>query len=613
MSDDMRLFTRETRAIVWGLQANAIQRMLDFDYLVGRETPSVACVVNPNREGYHKVFWGSKETFVPMYRSLKEAAEKHPEADVLVNFASFRTAFSVTMEALEIPTIHTIAVIAEGIPERDSRRMAHEARERGKWIIGPATVGGIAAGAFRIGNTAGTIENIIQSKLYRPGSVGLVTKSGGLLNEMMNIISRNSDGIYQGIAIGGDRYPGSTLLDHLLRYEKIDEVKFMVALGEVGGREEYRVVEALKDGRITKPLIFWVLGTCAPIFPTEVQFGHAGALAGSAEETAQAKLEALKEAGAIVPETFADLDMVIQETYKRLREEGVIGPEAEATYRPVPMDFKKALQKSIIRYPTHITTTISDDRGEEVVYAGYPLSEILQSGASIGDVISLLWFKRRFPDWATKFIELVLMTVADHGPAVSGAHNAIVTARAGKDLMSSVASGILTIGPRFGGAISDAAYYFHNALLSGLSPKEFVDDMKAKGILIPGIGHRVKSLENPDKRVEILVKYARENFPSTEHLDYALMVQGITTKKKINLILNVDGCVGVLFMDLFKSLGMSEEEIEELLRTEVLNAFFLLGRSIGIIGHVLDQKRLKERLYRHPWEDILYMVERPEE
>ena len=62
-------------------------------------------------------------------------------------------------------------------------------------------------------------ENIIKAKLYRPGSVGLVSKSAGIMNEMFNILARTTDGIYEGISIGGDTFPGSTLLDHIVRYE----------------------------------------------------------------------------------------------------------------------------------------------------------------------------------------------------------------------------------------------------------------------------------------------------------------------------------------------------------------------------------------------------------
>jgi citrate synthase len=227
----------------------------------------------------------------------------------------------------------------------------------------------------------------------------------------------------------------------------------------------------------------------------------------------------------------------------------------------------------------------------------------------IGGVVGLLWFKKELPDYASHFIELVIQIVADHGPAVSGAHNAIVASCAGKDLISSLCSGLLTIGPRFGGAIDDAAREFKLAREMGLAPEQFVNDMKKKGINIPGIGHKIKSVKNPDKRVQLLINYARANFPSTELLNYALQVEELTTAKKGNLILNVDGCIGILFIDLMSSCGaFTKAEIDEVVRLGYLNGLFALGRSIGLIGHILDQKRLGSRLYRHPADDIAYMM-----
>lgn len=269
---DYILFDRSTKAFVCGYQVNAIQRMLDFDYICQRESPSIAAIINPSRSGIHKAFWGTKEILLPMYRTIAEAAERHPDADMMVNFASHRSAFDTTMEALRESTIRTVAIIAEGVPERHAKIIGATARRAGKVIIGPATVGGLTAGAFRIGNTAGTIENIIACKLYRPGCVGFVSKSGGMLNEAFNIISRNSNGVYEGIAIGGDRYPGSSMLDHILRYEANPDIAMIACLGELGGEDEYRIVDALNEGRITKPLVAWVTGTCAPFLPASVQF-----------------------------------------------------------------------------------------------------------------------------------------------------------------------------------------------------------------------------------------------------------------------------------------------------------------------------------------------------
>ena len=190
-------------------------------------------------------------------------------------------------------------------------------------IIGPATVGGLKPGCFKIGNTGGMLDNILMSKLYRPGSVAYVSRSGGMSNELNNIVSRNSNGVYEGVAIGGDRYPGTTFIDHILRYEDEPDVKMIVLLGEVGGAEEYRIVEAIRSKRVSKPLIAWCIGTCAAMFTSEVQFGHAGSCANGDAEQATVKNAALKEAGAFVPNSFDDLGDLIRSVYQRLVESKV--------------------------------------------------------------------------------------------------------------------------------------------------------------------------------------------------------------------------------------------------------------------------------------------------
>jgi len=608
--EKFELFNRNTQAIIYGFQANAIQRMLDFDFICKRSTPSVAAVIRASQAGaieYHKIFWGSKEIVVPIYKTLALAVKKHPNADVMINFSSFRSAYSTSKEALETDTIRTVVIIAEGVPERQSRELIELAAKRNKIIIGPATVGGILAGAFKIANTAGTIDNIIKSKLYRPGSVGFVSKSGGMSNEMFFMISQNSDGIYEGIAIGGDRYPGSTLIDHILRFEANPRVKMIVCLGEVGGRDEYAIVDAIKNREVKKPVVMWVTGTCSKVFPAGVQFGHAGAMAGTDMETAHAKNKALADVGVIVPESFDDFGDRIRETFDRLKTEGKIKPVEEFTPPEIPMDFNQALAKGLVRRPTDVVTTISNETGDVLTYNGVPIDKIIREDLSLGYVIGHLWFKKELPLFAQKYIEIVLKLTADHGPAVSGAHNAIVTARAGRDLMSSLTSGILTIGPRFGGAISDAAKYFREALDSGKTPQEFIDYMKdVIGINIPGIGHRVKSVQNPDIRVELLKEYVRNNFPNHPYLDYVLEVEKLTTLKRNNLILNVDGCIGICFLDLMENLDLTPEEKQDILDTEMLNGLFVLGRSIGMMGHIFDQKRQHADLYRQPWDEILY-------
>uniref|UniRef100_A0A093Y218 ATP citrate synthase n=2 Tax=Talaromyces marneffei PM1 TaxID=1077442 RepID=A0A093Y218_TALMA len=540
-------------------------------------------------------YWGTSETLLPVYQDVEKAFAKHSDVDTVVNFASSRSVYSSTMELMELPQVRTIAIIAEGVPERRAREIMVVAKEKGITIIGPATVGGIKPGAFKIGNTGGMMDNIVASKLYRKGSVGYVSKSGGMSNELNNIVCQNADGVHEGVAIGGDRYPGTTFIDHLLRYQADPDCKILLLLGE--------------NGIITKPIVAWAIGTCASMFKTEVQFGHAGASANSQLETAVEKNKHMRAAGFYVPDTFEELPQVLNNLYKKLVADGTIATFKEPVIPKIPMDYSWAQELGLIRKPAAFISTISDDRGQELLYAGLPISDVFREDIGIGGVMSLLWFRRRLPPYASKFLEMVLMLTADHGPAVSGAMNTIITTRAGKDLISALVSGLLTIGSRFGGALDGAAEEFTKAFDKGMSPREFVDTMRKENKLIPGIGHKVKSRNNPDLRVELVKEYVTKHFPTHKLLDYAIAVETVTTSKKDNLILNVDGCVAVCFVDLLRNSGaFSAEEAEDYLRMGVLNGLFVLGRSIGLIAHYLDQKRLRTGLYRHPWDDITYLL-----
>ncbi|KAL4902982.1 hypothetical protein BDW74DRAFT_180273 [Aspergillus multicolor] len=604
------LFHNKTRCFVYGMQPRAVQGMLDFDFICKRTTPSVAGIIYTfGGQFVSKMYWGTSETLLPVYQDTAKAMAKHPDVDTVVNFASSRSVYSSTMELMQFPQIKSIAIIAEGVPERRAREILVTAKEKGITIIGPATVGGIKPGAYKIGNTGGMMDNIVASKLYRKGSVGYVSKSGGMSNELNNIIAQTTDGVYEGVAIGGDRYPGTTFIDHLLRYQAEPECKILVLLGEVGGVEEYRVIEAVKNGVITKPIVAWAIGTCASMFKTEVQFGHAGASANSDLETAVAKNKAMREAGIFVPETFEDMPAILKKVYDEQVQKGVITPQREPVPPKIPIDYSWAQELGLIRKPAAFISTISDDRGQELLYAGMPISDVFKEDIGIGGVMSLLWFRRRLPSYATKFLEMVLMLTADHGPAVSGAMNTIITTRAGKDLISALVSGLLTIGSRFGGALDGAAEEFTKAFDKGMSPRDFVDTMRKENKLIPGIGHRIKSRNNPDLRVELVKDYVKKHFPSTKLLDYAIAVETVTTSKKDNLILNVDGCIAVCFVDLMRNCGaFSAEESEDYMKMGVLNGLFVLGRSMGLIAHYLDQKRLRTGLYRHPWDDITYLL-----
>ncbi len=293
-------------------------------------------------------------------------------------------------------------------------------------------------------------------------------------NEMFRVIGTRTDGIHTGIALGGDRFVCSTFRDIVLDYAANPEIRLIVMLGEVGSRDELEIVELLNTKKITKPIVAYVSGSFAEKLTTEVQFGHAGAKANADEERASYKNQALRDAGAHVPGSYADFGDLIEEVFISL------GNIKKTKSTEQSAEITKKLSYIQNRKPTKFTSTISDERGEEVLYNHRPLTEYIHD-ASIAKVIGALWLKRDLPGYALEYINTIIILLADHGPAVSGATNTIVTARAGKDILSSLVSGLLTIGPRFGGAIDGAARTWYEGVKNSETPENLIHRMKKSG------------------------------------------------------------------------------------------------------------------------------------
>jgi ATP citrate (pro-S)-lyase len=568
---------KHTKCAILGYHKNAIQRMLDFDYMCGNLDRTVVCIIEErqSKDTMEPFFYGNNSVLIPVYTSLELAIENH-NPEIIINFLSFRSAYDSTLKILDT-SVQSIVIIAEGIPELFTRKLKDKANKLNKTIIGPATVGGIFGGEFRIANTGGSNENLLKCKLYNKGNVGFVTRSGGLLNELCSIISKNTPGVHSGVSIGGDRYPCTGMLEIALEYENNPEIDLIICLGELGGVEEIRLAQAKLTGLIKKRVIAYCIGISSDLLGDQIQFGHAGSSATNKYENAIFKNNYMRKCGIIVPECFEDIEQTIKNN---------------VVHRDIKNNEPKSI--SINRKMPIIYSSISDETGDQLTYNKIPISELLNSG--IGKTIGHLWLKRDIPDWFSRYIELILIVTADHGAMVSGAMNTIVSSRANRDLVSSLCSGLLTIGDRFGGALNDSAKQFKVAV-EKYTPQEFIDIMKKDNVLIMGIGHKVKTVENPDIRVKLLKEYVLQNFPSYEHVKYALSVEQITTQKKNNLILNVDGFVANSLLDAF-SIIMSKWEVDEIIKNDFINAFFILGRTIGFIGHWYDQKRLKQGLFR---------------
>ncbi len=585
------LANKDTHVVIQGGVAgqNAARRMAEFCYLNKKSLYVDAFVYPPDAGKTNEIPYGSGLITIPVYKTVAEATKNHPQINTSLVYIGADRACAGGMEALNDPHIKLVSMITEGVPEKDSKLLGAHARKLGKVFNGPSSIGIISAGSCRLGVIGGAYDNLVSCKLYREGSFGVITKSGGLSNEIIWICSQFADGITTAIGIGGDAYPGTDYVSYLEMFEQDPQTKAVVIVGEMGGDLEERAAEWYGAKKRRIKLLAVVSGFCQESLPKGMKFGHAGAKEGlKGEGSARSKSDALKKAGALVPPTFGALGPAIKETYEELVKSGQVKPMPEVAVSDVPRlpkTVEQAMKENEVTVVPLIRTTISDDRGDEPCYDGYPASELINKGYEIPHVIGLLWDKRLISKQEAEIIKRILMLSADHGPCVSGAYATILAACAGIGLSQAVAAGLIMIGPRFGGAVTDAGRWFKYAVDNKMSVDEFLAYMKKNVGPVPGIGHRVKSLRNPDKRVKELVGYVKSLNIKTPCLDFALAVEQVTASKKDNLILNVDGTMAAVLVDL----GFPVDS---------LNGFFILARTIGLIGHWVDQKRQDSRLIR---------------
>lgn len=573
--------------IFLGSHPGIIQSMLDYDYMAGKDKPSVKAIITKGRK-LERYFWGQKETTIPVVASLKKLRPELIDAcNMVVNVQSARRVLVSTKEAAEIlPNLKLINIFAEQTPEKHTLELTDFCKQRGILVAGPSSVGMLIPGVIKLGAIGGTQHPQISSaKIIQSGDTAVVSTSGGMVNELIHTVTGSGHSVSFAIALGGDLYPATSPAEAFLLAENDPQTQRIVYFGELGGTDEYEIANLMNEKKITKEVIAYVAGTVADLFETPPQFGHAKAIAKTYDESAQAKKEALRAAGAMVCETFADMRTFLQERSTMDKQE-----ESNSTIG----ERKKAL------FISHVSGTKDDD----VQLLGQDLLTATQSQSLASLVLSMLLGKRVESQKAIDFTDVVLKLLVDHGPNVSGAVNTMVSARAGKDLVSSLASGLLTIGPRFGGAINDAAAGWLEGVNSGVSGKEFVDNYQG---IIPGIGHKKYRIDMPDPRIEALAKFTGNSNGDT-HFNFARSVEAVTTTKKGNLILNVDGAIAALMLDILQSeLGYDYEQLKELVEIEFFNALFVLSRSVGFTAHYLDQRRHDEGLFRLPNEDLSYI------
>jgi succinyl-CoA synthetase alpha subunit len=273
----MSIFVDEnTRVVYQGLTGSAGR----FYGLRNREYGTqVVAGTNPRRAG-------TDVEGIPVFATVKEAVEKTGATASCV-FVPAPGVESAVMESAEAG-IGFIAVITEGVPAQDEARFFNRLQQDFPNIrlLGPNCPGIISPGKCNIGITAGEIAT-------PGGPVGIVSRSGTLTYQALYELTQQGIGVTTCVGIGGDPVPGTTFIDCLERFEADADTRAVMLIGEIGGAEEEKAA-AFIGSSMSKPVVAYVAGVTAP--PGK-KMGHAGAIISGSQGTAQAKMQALRDAG----------------------------------------------------------------------------------------------------------------------------------------------------------------------------------------------------------------------------------------------------------------------------------------------------------------------------
>jgi len=234
----------------------------------------------------------------PVFNSVADAV-KQTKANVSIIFVPAAFAADAIMEAADAG-IEVIVCITEGIPVKDMIKAKHYLKDKSCRLIGPNCPGVITAGECKVG--------IMPGFVFKKGKIGIVSKSGTLTYEAADQIAKAGLGVSTAIGIGGDPIIGTPTRDAVELLMNDPKTDAIVMIGEIGGNYEADAARWIKSNGNRKPVVGFIAGQTAPKGRT---MGHAGAIVGGAEDTAQAKMQIMRKCGIVVCESPAEIGMTM--------------------------------------------------------------------------------------------------------------------------------------------------------------------------------------------------------------------------------------------------------------------------------------------------------------
>ena len=247
---------------------------------------------------------------VPVFDTVQQAVEHHG-APVKGSVVTVPPAFTkdAVFEAIE-NGIELVVIVTERIPRGDVAQMVELAGLRGARIIGPNCLGIIVPDVIKMGGIGGPAKDA--AKAYRPGPVGVISRSGGMTTEMSSTLTAAGLGQSTAVSIGGDAIIGSTYAELMPLFEADEQTEAIVIYTEPGGRMEAELARYVTENDSKLPIVAFMAGRFMDEMPG-MSFGHAGTIVEGKEDTASEKIARLGSAGIVVAEEISQIPGLVKE------------------------------------------------------------------------------------------------------------------------------------------------------------------------------------------------------------------------------------------------------------------------------------------------------------
>lgn len=291
------LVTKKTKVLIQGITGKEGLRALEGMRNYGTH---VLAGVTPGKGG---IYVGG----VPVYNTVREAMRSHSSINASLLVVPAAAVKDAAYEAIQ-QKIPLLNILTEHVPVRDAALLIAQARKHGTRIVGPSSVGIISPGLGKIGSIGGANP----ARIFSPGPIGIISKSGGMTAEIAITLNKFGLGQSTVLGMGGDRIIGLDFVDAVKLFGKDPKTRAIVIFGEVGGTYEEQLAEFVRKEKFKKPIIAIIAGKFTTALSPGTVLGHAGAIVMRGQGGYDSKTGALRQAGVSMANTLEEIPLLIK-------------------------------------------------------------------------------------------------------------------------------------------------------------------------------------------------------------------------------------------------------------------------------------------------------------